>query len=105
MDTDIVANAGPLDTSAARDALVGTLLLATSTSAHELGLANAQLESWERDPAFWEVLLEIAFDRSLQLGELGAGSDEAARRTSVRTIAIIRFKNGVDKYWRTRVVR
>ena len=51
-------------------------------------------------------LVDVAFDAQLPLDAAVLahdGSEESARRTAVRSMAIIRFKNGIDKHWRSRV--
>ncbi|KAN0063316.1 hypothetical protein ACQY0O_004481 [Thecaphora frezii] len=81
-------------------AVLQVLALAVSNDAHLLAQANQQLQEWEKDPHFWLLLLQIAFDANLQAPHI----TDPAHRDAVRTLAIIRFKNGIDKYWRARVV-
>lgn len=91
--------------SAAELSLV--LLHATAPDARRLALANAQLEQWEQaEPGIWARLLDVAFDAQLPLDAAVLahdGSEEHARRAAVRSMAIIRFKNGIDRHWRSRV--
>lgn len=81
-------------------ALLDTLAAATSTSdAALLQRANAQLDEWEVHEAYWEALLHVAFDTS------PAPRPDVADADNLRRLAIIRFKNGVLKYWRPRILR
>lgn len=98
--------------------LLQALLLATSSSSSCLSQASQLFSNWETQPEFWLILLQVAFHRDLAaqlpqfIGQDGLGlhptnTDQQAleiRAKSMRTVAIIRFKNGVDKFWRTRVV-
>ncbi|WFC94500.1 hypothetical protein MBRA1_001130 [Malassezia brasiliensis] len=84
----------------APSALLDTLAAATSTSdAVVLQQANQQLDSWEADEAYWLALIQVAFDTS------HASRPDADAYTNLRRLAIIRFKNGVLKFWRPRVLR
>lgn len=87
----------------AKASLVQVLGLASSSDPSLLSRANSQLEEWERDPNFWLVLLQIAFDVELQLPSSSAASTQD-QRDSIRILAIIRLKNGIDKFWRSRVM-
>ncbi|WFD33702.1 hypothetical protein MCUN1_000515 [Malassezia cuniculi] len=71
--------------------LLDTLNAATTADTAVLHAANQQLDAWESLQPYWTALLDIAFDRSLD--------NDNARR-----LAIIRFKNGVSRYWRERIV-
>jgi len=74
-------------------ALRDTLTTATFASdAQTLQCVEAQLDAWETDSSYWEELLRIALDPNEATG------------TTLRQLAIIRFKNGITKYWRTRIV-
>ncbi|EST07512.1 Importin-beta, N-terminal domain protein [Kalmanozyma brasiliensis GHG001] len=89
----------------AKAALVQVLTLASSSDPAQLSRANSQLEDWEKDPNFWLVLLQIAFDTELQVSSSSSsGTSTQEQRDSVRILAIIRFKNGIDKFWRSRVM-
>ena len=97
--------------AAARQGLLSALAMAVSPNQSHLEEARLQLDHWEQNSAFWRVLLDICFDQNLQIpGELLDPQEAVdpsryeARRTAIRTVGIIRFKNGVDKYWRLRVV-
>ncbi|KAJ9478380.1 Importin beta-like protein KAP120 [Pseudozyma hubeiensis] len=90
-----------------KTSLVEVLALASSSNPSLLSNANSQLEQWERDPNFWLVLLQIAFDAELQPPPSSSSSAQASteeQRDSIRILAIIRFKNGIDKFWRSRVM-
>ncbi|SPC66771.1 related to Importin 11 [Ustilago sp. UG-2017b] len=85
--------------------LVQVLSLASASDPWLLSRANSQLEEWESDPNFWLVLLQIAFDTGLQLPCSSSSSTSTCHhRDSIRILAIIRFKNGIDKFWRSRVM-
>ena len=100
------------------DSLVNILFQATSPDATILGRATAYLSDLEIHPAFWLLLLDIAFERTVRINEQRVVQEKAAMRagtqvsaeemakrwSAIRTVAIIRFKNGVDKYWRSRVI-
>ncbi|KAJ1028739.1 hypothetical protein NDA16_001904 [Ustilago loliicola] len=85
--------------------LIQVLSLASSSDPALLSKANSQLEEWEKDPNFWLVLLQIAFDTELQLPSSSSSATSVQeQRDSIRILAIIRFKNGIDKFWRSRVM-
>lgn len=104
------------------ESLVGILFQATSPDPGALGRATAYLNELETHPSFWLLLVDVAFERNVRIEpqrveqertswagppsfESGHGGDETTKRwNAIRTVAIIRFKNGVDKYWRSRVV-
>ncbi|WFD22974.1 hypothetical protein MEQU1_001658 [Malassezia equina] len=74
-------------------ALRDTLVAATFASdAHTLQSVEAQLDAWETESTYWEELLRMALDPNEAPG------------TTLRQLAIIRFKNGIMKYWRARIV-
>ncbi|GAK63367.1 ARM repeat-containing protein [Moesziomyces antarcticus] len=87
-------------------ALIEVLALASSTDPAVLKQANSQLDEWEKLPDFWLVLLQIAFDTQLSLpaSSSTASGHDHDQRDAIRIQAIIRFKNGIDKFWRSRVV-
>ncbi|SPO23007.1 related to Importin 11 [Ustilago trichophora] len=87
----------------AKASLVQVLSLASSSDPALLSKASSQLEEWEKDPNFWLVLLQIAFDTELQLPS-SSNTSIQEQRDSIRILAIIRFKNGIDKFWRSRVM-
>jgi hypothetical protein len=100
------------------DSLVNVLFQATSPDPTIMGRATAYLSDLEVHPSFWLLLLDIAFERTVRINEqrllqekaemrggMQVSAEEMGKRWSaIRTVAIIRFKNGVDKYWRSRVV-
>lgn len=53
---------------------------------------DEQLAAWETDSSFWEALVHAALAR------------EAGYPSALRQLAMIRFKNGITKYWRPRIV-
>lgn len=103
------------------DSLLAVLFQATSPNPAALAQATEYLNDLESRPSLWLRLLDIAFEQSVPLdgstlvreratfnGLTSSGAvqqeDVAKRWSAIRTVAIIRFKNGVDKYWRSRVV-
>lgn len=90
------------------DSLLHVLLEATSSSAERLAAANKQLEWWEAEWSIWRGLIDVAFNAALDLSThptaLQDGGDMFARALAVRTVAMIRFKNGTERFWRSRVV-
>ncbi|RLV89904.1 Importin beta-like protein [Spathaspora sp. JA1] len=66
-----------------------TVLTLASGSERNLdqGSAEAQLKKWEIIPGYHFLLQEVYLNRELPL--------------QIRWLAIICFKNGIDKYWRT----
>ncbi|WFD26954.1 hypothetical protein MNAN1_001943 [Malassezia nana] len=63
-----------------------------ASEAQTLQHYQAQLEAWETESSYWEELLRMALDPNEAPG------------TPFRQLAMIRFKNGITKYWRTRIV-
>lgn len=53
---------------------------------------DEQLTAWETESPFWEALVHAALAR------------EAGYPSTLRQLAMIRFKNGIAKYWRPRIV-
>lgn len=53
---------------------------------------DEQLVAWETESPFWEALVHAALAR------------EAGYPSTLRQLAMIRFKNGIAKYWRPRIV-
>ena len=53
---------------------------------------DEQLAAWETESSFWEALVHAALAR------------EAGYPSALRQLAMIRFKNGITKYWRPRIV-
>ncbi|CEH15341.1 Nuclear transport receptor KAP120 (importin beta superfamily) [Ceraceosorus bombacis] len=88
---------------------------AGSTNRLRLDSNAVAYEMWESsDPSIWGLFLHIAFSRGaagstnrLRLDSNAVaygGSDEEAQILAVRQVAMIRFKNGVDRFWRSRMV-
>lgn len=103
------------------DSLINALFQATSPDPIVLGRATGYLSDLEIHPTFWLLLVDIAFERNVRIDEQRLLQEERAppptkerlqitvddllkRWNAIRTVAIIRFKNGVEKYWRSRVV-
>lgn len=77
------------------EALHGVLLsMAQAEDVSVLKQAEEQMEVWDSEPAFWEALVIIASAREA----------DATYPPSVRQLAMTRFKNGINKYWRPRIV-
>lgn len=53
---------------------------------------DEQLSTWESESSFWEALVHVALAR------------DAGYPVTLRQLAMIRFKNGISKYWRPRIV-
>lgn len=71
--------------------LLDVLRASTTADTAVLRAANEQLDAWETQQLYWLGLLDIAFDRSVD-------------SVDARRLAIIRFKNGISRYWRDRLV-
>lgn len=74
--------ANPLTTQT----LLHILQSASSNDRQQITSGTEQLQNWEKTPGFYSGLQSIYMDYSLP--------------TELRYIAIIKLKNGVDKYWR-----
>lgn len=59
---------------------------ASSQDTTQIKQAEAKLAEWEIEPGFYTTLLRIFSDHSIDV--------------SVRWMAAVYFKNGVNKYWR-----
>jgi len=66
--------------------LLETLSRATSQDVAILKSAEVQLREWEINPGFYSTLLKICSEYNID--------------PSVRWMAALTFKNGVDRYWR-----
>ncbi|KAF5289639.1 hypothetical protein FQA39_LY14997 [Lamprigera yunnana] len=66
--------------------VIDVLQRASSQNPDILKPAEAKLREWETQPGFYTVLINIIASHSTDL--------------NVRWIAVLYFKNGVDKYWR-----
>lgn len=67
-------------------AVVDALVRACSQDASLLKPAEIQLKSWENQPGFYSILANIFLKHDMDV--------------SVRWLAVLYFKNGVDRYWR-----
>lgn len=72
--------------SGGKELVLDTLRRATSQDAATLKPAEQQLQEWETEPGFYSTLVEIFSEHSLEV--------------NVRWLAVLYFKNGVDRYWR-----
>ncbi|XP_013200822.1 importin-11 [Amyelois transitella] len=63
-----------------------TLNRATSQDTEVLKPAEKKLQEWEIEPGFYSVLLDVLSNHSIDV--------------NVRWLAVMCFKNGVDRYWR-----
>lgn len=101
--------------------LLEILFQATSPNTVALAQATDSLADLESHPSFWVCLLGIAFERQVHLDASRLARERASiglqvpvgglsqdvldkRWSAIRSLAIIRFKLGVEKYWRSRVV-
>lgn len=75
-----------MDLGNAQAMVVEVLQRASSQNPELLKPAEVKLREWETQPGFYTVLLNIISSHSTDL--------------NVRWIAVLYFKNGVDKYWR-----
>ncbi|XP_075979349.1 importin beta11 [Anticarsia gemmatalis] len=66
--------------------VLDTLNRATSQDTEVLKPAEKKLQEWEIEPGFYSVLLDILSNHSIDV--------------NVRWLAVMCFKNGVDRYWR-----
>ncbi|XP_061379471.1 importin-11 [Danaus plexippus] len=66
--------------------VLDTLNRATSQDAEVLKPAEKKLQEWEVEPGFYSVLLNVLSNHSIDI--------------NVRWLAVMCFKNGVDRYWR-----
>ncbi|KAF5275843.1 hypothetical protein FQR65_LT04081 [Abscondita terminalis] len=75
-----------MELASAQAMVIDVLQRASSQSPEILKPAETRLKEWETQPGFYTVLLNIIASHSTDL--------------NVRWIAVLYFKNGVDKYWR-----
>ncbi|CAH0718140.1 unnamed protein product, partial [Brenthis ino] len=66
--------------------VLDTLNRATSQNTEVLKPAEKKLQEWEVEPGFYSVLLNVLSNHSIDI--------------NVRWLAVMCFKNGVDRYWR-----
>ncbi|XP_062372497.1 importin-11 [Sardina pilchardus] len=75
-----------MDIQSASSVVLQTLTQATSQDTSVLKPAEEQLRQWETQPGFYSVLLNIFNNHNLDI--------------NVRWLAVLYFKNGIDRYWR-----
>ncbi|XP_063036786.1 importin-11 isoform X1 [Melospiza melodia melodia] len=75
-----------MDLNSASTVVLQVLTQATSQDTAVLKPAEEQLKQWETQPGFYSVLLNIFTNHSLDV--------------NVRWLAVLYFKNGIDRYWR-----
>ncbi|KAM9263124.1 importin-11 isoform 3-T4 [Morus bassanus] len=75
-----------MDLNSASATVLQVLTQATSQDTAVLKPAEEQLKQWETQPGFYSVLLNIFTNHTLDV--------------NVRWLAVLYFKNGIDRYWR-----
>ncbi|KAJ8414030.1 hypothetical protein AAFF_G00066280 [Aldrovandia affinis] len=75
-----------MDVHSASSVVLQALTQATSQDTAVLKPAEEQLRQWETQPGFYSVLLSIFNNHMLDV--------------NVRWLAVLYFKNGIDRYWR-----
>uniref|UniRef100_A0AAY4AM19 Importin-11 n=1 Tax=Denticeps clupeoides TaxID=299321 RepID=A0AAY4AM19_9TELE len=75
-----------MDIQSASTVVLQALTQATSQDTAVLKPAEEQLRQWETQPGFYSVLLNIFNNHMLDV--------------NVRWLAVLYFKNGIDRYWR-----
>ncbi|KAK7934274.1 hypothetical protein WMY93_005170 [Mugilogobius chulae] len=75
-----------MDMDSASSVVLQALTQATSQDTAVLKPAEEQLRQWETQPGFYSVLLNIVNNHMLDV--------------NVRWLAVLYFKNGIDRYWR-----
>uniref|UniRef100_A0A8C6TWK7 Importin-11 n=1 Tax=Neogobius melanostomus TaxID=47308 RepID=A0A8C6TWK7_9GOBI len=75
-----------MDMDSASSVVLQALTQATSQDTAVLKPAEEQLRQWETQPGFYSVLLNIFNNHMLDV--------------NVRWLAVLYFKNGIDRYWR-----
>lgn len=75
-----------MDIQTAHSVVLSTLERAASQNAEILKPAESKLKEWETEPGFYSILLNIFSNHSIDV--------------NVRWLAVLYFKNGVDRYWR-----
>ncbi|XP_040277260.1 importin-11 [Bufo bufo] len=75
-----------MDLNSASSVVLQVLTQASSQDSAVLKPAEEQLKQWETQPGFYSVLLNIFTNHSLDV--------------NVRWLAVLYFKNGIDRYWR-----
>ncbi|XP_039175682.1 importin-11 isoform X1 [Crotalus tigris] len=80
-----------MDLHSASNVVLQVLTQATSQDTSVLKPAEEQLKQWETQPGFYSVLLNIFTNHNLDI--------------NVRWLAVLYFKNGIDRYWRRMAVQ
>ncbi|PSN49429.1 Importin-11 [Blattella germanica] len=75
-----------MDITTAQSMVLETLQRAANQNAEILKPAELKLKEWETEPGFYSILLNIFSNHSIDV--------------NVRWLAVLYFKNGVDRYWR-----
>ncbi|XP_040196349.1 importin-11 [Rana temporaria] len=75
-----------MDLNSASTVVLQVLTQAASQDSSVLKPAEEQLKQWETQPGFYSVLLNIFTNHSLDV--------------NVRWLAVLYFKNGIERYWR-----
>ncbi|XP_053304003.1 importin-11 [Spea bombifrons] len=75
-----------MDLNSASSIVLQVLTQASSQDSTVLKPAEEQLKQWETQPGFYSVLLNIFTNHSLDV--------------NVRWLAVLYFKNGIERYWR-----
>ncbi|CAH2296266.1 importin-11 isoform X1 [Pelobates cultripes] len=75
-----------MDINSASSVVLQVLTRASSQDSTVLKPAEEQLRQWETQPGFYSVLLNIFTNHSLDV--------------NVRWLAVLYFKNGIERYWR-----
>nr|CAD7589784.1 unnamed protein product [Timema genevievae] len=75
-----------MDMNAAGTLVLETLHQASSQDTEVLKPAEQRLKQWETEPGFYSILLNIFSNHSIDI--------------NVRWLAVLYFKNGIDRYWR-----
>ncbi|NWU90335.1 IPO11 protein, partial [Upupa epops] len=75
-----------MDLNSVSTVVLEVLTQATSQDTAVLKPAEEQLKQWETQPGFYSVLLNIFTNHTLDV--------------NVRWLAVLYFKNGIDRYWR-----
>ncbi|XP_068105780.1 importin-11 isoform X2 [Hyperolius riggenbachi] len=75
-----------MDLNSASSVVLQVLTQASSQDSSVLKPAEEQLKCWETQPGFYTVLLNIFTNHSLDV--------------NVRWLAVLYFKNGIERYWR-----
>uniref|UniRef100_A0A8D0HQZ1 Importin-11 n=1 Tax=Sphenodon punctatus TaxID=8508 RepID=A0A8D0HQZ1_SPHPU len=75
-----------MDLNSASNIVLQVLTQSTSQDTAVLKPAEEQLKQWETQPGFYSVLLNIFTNHTLDI--------------NVRWLAVLYFKNGIERYWR-----